>query len=97
MNDVPRRRIDVKLLLASLGIAAGIVMVVAGVRASVTGSDEQNLPAEIEAIDPVRGATQVPQQSNVFIDLSPGYRAVLSIDGIEIPTVSIDGDGSSAL
>jgi hypothetical protein len=87
---VPRRRIDVKLLLASLGIAAGIVLVVSGVRASVTGKEEQNLPDAIEAIDPVVGATQVPQQSQVFVDLVTGYQAVLVVDGIELPTVSLD-------
>lgn len=87
---MPRRRIDVKLLFASLGIAAGIVLVVVGVRASVTGDEEQNLPDNIEQIDPVRGATQVPQQSEVFVDLATGYQAVLVIDGIELPTFSLD-------
>jgi hypothetical protein len=87
---VPRRRIDVKLLLASLGIAAGLVLIVSGVRASVTGEEEQKLPAEIEAINPVVGATQVPQQSDVFVDLITGYRAVLVVDGVELPTVSLD-------
>ena len=93
---VPRRRIDIKLLLASLGIAAGLVLVVSGVRASVTGREEQNLPDEIESIDPVRGATQVPQQTNVFVDLIAGYEAVLSIDGIELPTVPIDGNSDNS-
>jgi len=38
----------VKLLIASLGIAAGVVLIVAGFRSSVTGDDEQNLPDNIE-------------------------------------------------
>jgi hypothetical protein len=95
MDDVLRRRIDRKLLLASLIIAAGLVMVVAGVRASVTGKEQQNLPAEIESIDPVKDATQVPQQSNVFVDLVSGYEAVLVIDEIELPNVSLDDIGAS--
>jgi hypothetical protein len=90
MCVVPRRRIDVKLLLASLGIAAGLVLIVLGVRASVTGDEAQNLPDEIEQIDPVRYATQVPQQSSVFVDLITGYEAVLVIDGVELPVVSLD-------
>ena len=85
-----RRRLDPKLLLASLGIAAGLVLVVTGVRASVTGDEAQNLPEHIEQIDPVRGATQVPQQSQVFVDLEIGYQAVLVIDGVELPTFSLD-------
>jgi hypothetical protein len=92
---VPRRRLDVKLLIASLGIAAGVVLIVAGFRSSVTGDDEQNLPDNIEAIDPVRSATQVPQQSQVFVDLATGFEAVLVIDGVELPTVSLDNPGST--
>lgn len=84
------KRLDVKLLLASLGIATGLVLVALGVRASVTGEEEQALPDELESIDPVRGATQVPQQSRVFVDLVAGYEAVLVIDGIEMPTIRLD-------
>jgi hypothetical protein len=87
---VSRRRLDLKLLLASFGIAAGLVLMVAGVRASVTGREQQRLPDEIESIDPIRGATQVPQQTRVFVDLISGYEAVLVIDGVELPTVSLD-------
>lgn len=95
MGVVPRRRIDPKLLLASLGIAAGLLLVVAGVRASVTGDEAQNLPEEIEQIDPVRYATQVPQQTRVFVDLIPNYEAVLVIDGVELPVVSLDALGTA--
>ena len=81
-------------MLASFIIAAGLVMVVAGVRASVTGKEQQDLPPAIEQIDPVRDATQVPNQSKVFVDLVTGYEAVLVIDEIELPTVSLDDVGS---
>lgn len=85
-----RRKVDVKLLLASLGIAAGLVLVVLGVMSSVTGREQQGLPDEIESIDPIRGATQVPQQTRVFVDFIDGYTGVLVIDGTEVPTISLD-------
>lgn len=86
----PRKRIDVKLLLASLGIAAGIVLVIMGVRTSVTGREQLGLPPEIESVDPISGATQVPQQTRVFVDMIEGHEGVLVIDGVELPTVSLD-------
>ncbi|MFM2070676.1 MAG: hypothetical protein RLZZ623_939 [Actinomycetota bacterium] len=87
---MPRRRLDPKLLLASLGLAAGVTFVVIGVGSSVTGREQQKLPVQIESIEPIRGATQVPQQTRVFVDLITGYQAVLVVDGIELPTVSLD-------
>lgn len=84
------RRIDVKLLIASLGIAAGVVFVVAGFQSAVTGREQQLLPDEIESIDPIRGAAQVPQQTQVFVDLTTGHQAVLVVDGVELPTISFD-------
>jgi hypothetical protein len=89
----PRRRIDVKLLLASLGISLGLVLVVLGLMRSVTGTEEQNLPDAIESIDPVRNATQVPQQTRVFVDFQVGYEAVMIIDGVELPVVPLDDVG----
>jgi hypothetical protein len=87
---VRSKRLDWKLLLASLGIAAGVVLAVLGVMSSVTGREEQRLPDAIEAIDPIRGATQVPQQTAVFVDLQPGYFGELTIDRVPIETVSLD-------
>jgi hypothetical protein len=85
-----KRRFDVKLLLASLGIAAGVVIVLLGFQSSVTGREQQLLPDEIESIDPIRGATQVPQQTQLFVDLITGYEAVLVIDGQELTTFTFD-------
>ncbi len=87
---VSTRRVDWKLLLASLGIAAGLVLVVMGVRSSITGREQQGLPAEIESVDPVRDATQVLQQTAVVADLIPGYTGVFTIDGITIDTYDPD-------
>ena len=91
-----RVALDWKILVASFGIAAGIVLVVLGVSGSVTGRDQQKLPDAIEEIDPIRGATQVPQQSSVFVDLLPGYEASLVIDDIALETVSLDELGGLA-
>ena len=84
------------MLLVSLGIAAGLVLVVIGVSVSVTGRDEQKLPDAIEEIDPIRGATQIPQQSRVFVDLEAGYQAALTIDDIALETVSLGELGGLA-
>jgi hypothetical protein len=87
---VARRRIDPKLLIASFVIAAGIVLVITGLSVSVTGKKEQGLPPMIESVNPVKNATQVLSQASVFVDLVPGYDAVLVLDGVELPTVSLD-------
>ncbi|MFN8022009.1 MAG: hypothetical protein U0Q03_10820 [Acidimicrobiales bacterium] len=91
-----RRRFDLKLLLASFGIAVGVVLVVLGVARSVTGREQQGLPDAIESIDPVREATQVPQQTRVQVDLVVGYEASMFIDGVELPTVSLDDVNQAA-
>lgn len=96
MHRVMARRPDWKLLLASLGIAAGIVFVVFGVSRSVTGRDQQRLPDAIESVEPIRGATQAPQQTQVFVDLQEGYEASLVIDDIALETVSLDELGGLA-
>ncbi|MCX6521082.1 MAG: hypothetical protein NTZ21_10500 [Actinobacteria bacterium] len=87
-----RRRIDVRLLLASFGIAIGLVIVVLGLLRSVTGREQQGLPDAIENIDPIRGAAQVPQQTRVFVDLVTGYEAIMFIDGVELDVISLDDD-----
>lgn len=95
--DAPRRRrLDPGLLLASMAISLGLVLVVLGVRGSVTGREQQGLPPEIESVEPIRGATQVLRQSPVFVDLADGYTGVLVIDGLELPTVSLDSVGAIA-
>ncbi len=76
-----------RLLACSFVIAAGLVLVVLGFRSSITGREALALPATIEGIDPVRGAVRVPSQTEVFVDLLPGYTGVLVIDGVELQTV----------
>jgi hypothetical protein len=76
-------------MAASFGIAVGLVIVVIGLRAGITGEEAIGLPDGIESVDPVRGATQVPQQTRVFVDLVEGSDGFLTIDGVRIPTVSL--------
>lgn len=75
-----------RLLAVSLVIAGGLVLIILGFMSSVTGRKALALPATIENIDPVRGAVRVPAQTEVFVDLLPGYTGVLVIDGIELQT-----------
>ncbi len=84
-----RRRFDPKLALASLAIAFGVVLIVFGLMRSVTGDEVTNLPDEIEAIDPVPDAVQVPAQTEVVVDLTAGYAGRLQIDGADLDTVDV--------
>ena len=85
----PRRRIDRGLLVASAGIAIGLVLVGIGIAVSVTGDEATKLPDEIESIAPVPDAVQVLSQSSVFVDLVTSYTGVLVIDGVEIETIDL--------
>ena len=87
----PRRRfrINKKLLFASAVIGLGLTLVVRGLMIGVTGDERVDLPPHIERIDPVPDATQVLSQTNVFVDLAPGYTGVLIIDDVEIETVNV--------
>jgi hypothetical protein len=81
--DAPQRR----LIAVSLVIGVGLLMVLLGFQASVTGKKALALPPTIEDIDPVRGAVRVPSQTAVFVDLLAGYTGVLVVDDIELKTV----------
>lgn len=88
-TDVPKRRVDRGLLIASLVIACGLILVIFGVTTALTGSDGIDRPEAIESLQPVENAVQVLQQERVVVDLQPGYEARLVIDGIELPTTII--------
>ena len=70
-------------------IALGLVFVVLGINASVTGDDAQKLPKELESIHPVRNATQVQQQEQIQVDMIDGYYGELSVNGVAIDTVNL--------
>jgi hypothetical protein len=73
-------------VIPSAAIGLGLALAGVGVAASVTGSEEQDLPPQIEDISPVRNATQVLSQAQIFVDLADGYTGVLTVNGVEIPT-----------
>ena len=85
----PPTSFNVPALLASIGIALGIVLVVAGLNSAVTGRDALNLPDQIEKLSPANNE-KVLRQSEIMIDFVAGFDAVLIIDGVEIPTTRID-------
>ena len=72
-------RLDPKLLLASMGISAGLVLFIAGFNVGLTGREATNLPDAIEAISPGEGE-RVLRQSQVIVDFIEGYEATLFID-----------------
>ena len=84
------RRPQLSLLLASFIIAISLVAIGIGISIAVTGVDRQGLPKEIEEISPLRAASQVPAQTQVFVDLQTGFTGVLIIDGLELETVNLD-------
>lgn len=84
------RRARIGRLFASVGIAVCVVAMFLALDMAVTGGEGVGLPEAIEQIDPVRNANQVPQQTQVFVDLLPGYTGVLVIDGLELETVDLD-------
>ena len=81
------RRVDRKLVLASLIIAFGLVLIIFGLSRSVTGDEVINLPSAIEDITPRPDDVQVLQQTNVIVDLAQGYEGRLVIDDVALPTI----------
>lgn len=84
------RRPQTSLLVVSGIIALCVVAMGYALSIAVTGDEGSKLPAAIERIDPVRSATQMPAQTQVVVDLLPGYTGVLVIDGLELETVNLD-------
>ncbi len=84
------RRPQLSLLVASLIIAICVVAIGVGISIAVTGVDRQGLPDTIEEISPLRAASQVPSQTQIFVDLQSGFTGVLIIDGLELETINLD-------
>ena len=84
------RKLDKRLVICSLLIAAGLVIVVVGLLRGVTGRAAENLPAAIESLEPSVGATNVPNQSRIFVDLEAGFTGELTVDGVFLETVDED-------
>lgn len=90
MVRIQFRRPQLPLLAASLVIAICLVAIGVGVSVAVTGTGREGLPDAIEQIDPTRSASQVPSQTQVFVDLQVGFTGVLIIDGLELETINLD-------
>jgi hypothetical protein len=84
------RRLDRKLLAASLAIAIGLVLIGVALSQAVTGDEATNLPPSIEEITPAPDAVQVLQQTQVVVDLAEGYEGQLTVDGVALTTVRLD-------
>ena len=84
------------MLLVSIGVAVGLTSIVFGLRSGLTGRDASGLPSAIENISPANG-DKILQQSQIIVDFAEGYNAVLTIDGIELPTVRLDELSSSGM
>jgi hypothetical protein len=86
------KKIDYKLLVISVGISAGLVLFVLGVRSGLSGRDATNLPEAIEQISPGQGE-RVLRQSQVIVDFIEGYTAKQIAPGAQInlpPTAIFD-------
>ena len=86
-----RVRLDRRRLVLSLVLAAALV----GIWFALTTAEtdpERKLPAGVENVSPADGEL-VLRQTQVIVDLAPGYRGKLFIDGQEIPVVERPNDG----
>jgi hypothetical protein len=70
-------------------IALGLTVIGYGIVVSQSAEEANPLPAAIEAVEPVSGAVQVLQQARIFVDLAPGHRGYLVVDGVELELVDI--------
>lgn len=75
------------MILTLLGGAFALVVVLAVVL-SPSGR-EARLPRAVDSYAPVDGAT-VLRQTQIVIDLEPGYDLDLVVDGVEIPDAELD-------
>jgi hypothetical protein len=89
-NAPVARKVDKRLAICSLLIAIGLLVVVVGVFRGITGKAAENLPKAIEEVQPSVGATNVPNQSRIFVDLVAGYTGQLTVDGVVLETISED-------
>lgn len=84
------RRIDWTMALVSLGVAVGIVLIIAGLMAAETGRDALDLPKAVEGVAPSDGDTAVLRQTSISADLALGYEGVLIVQGVELPVTRLD-------
>lgn len=78
------------MALISLGVAVGIVLIIAGLMAAETGRDALDLPEPVEGVAPGDGDTAVLRQTSISADLALGYEGVLIVQGVELPVTRLD-------
>ena len=76
-----------RIILSLLGLLLGLLVVGAVILAP--SGDVTRLPGALESFSPADGAI-VQRQTDLEVDLQPGYALTLVIDGITIPTDDID-------
>jgi hypothetical protein len=77
-------------ILVGLALAVVAVLLFAAVKLTNTGEDADEpasvraAPGVVEHLQPPQGS-QIPRQSEIGIDLAPGYDGTLIVDGVPIP------------
>jgi hypothetical protein len=87
---VARRRIKLETLVVSAGIALGLVLIIMGFGAATTGRESLGYPDAITSVSPAPNDRQVLATTEISVDLEDGYRARLTLDGIDIPTNDLE-------
>lgn len=76
-----------RLTLAALGLA--LALVVAGFVIFAPSGSNPTLPDALESYAPADGAI-VLRQTQLIVDLEPGFAIVLVIDGVQIPADELE-------
>jgi hypothetical protein len=84
-------RVNWQRLGLAMAVALGLTIIVYSFSKVQTGGDAQGLPDGIEAISPESG-DQVQRQSEVVVNLAPGYDGILFLQGSEIPADQVSFD-----
>ncbi len=77
-----------RIVLLVLGLA--LVAVVVGAVVLAPSGRDPGLPAELEGYSPTDGAA-VLRQTQIVVDLEPGYVVSLTVDGVPIPADEMGG------
>lgn len=75
-----------RMTLAALGLA--LAAVIAGAVIFAPSGTSPTLPDAVESYSPIDGAT-VLRQTQLVIDLRPGFTISLTVDGVPIPPTEI--------
>ena len=89
VTQPPRKSRDVHRIIGAVVIGVALALIIWGFASAQSGDKAVRIndPA-IERVLPQPGEI-VLRQSQVGVDLAPGYRGVLIIDGQEIPTTDV--------